>query len=149
MNDFPKKGAEKMISAVIVLIVLVLLSAIAVSAWKRSTGIPQVSPDSYQAVILNNNQQYFGHLMGIGSKQPYLTDVYYVQANQRDGKQSSPEFTLIKFGNEIHGPEDVMYLNWEAVLYWETLKQDSQVVQSILKEKAQRLRQSNVVSPAK
>ena len=56
---------------------------------------------------------------------------------------------LIKFGNEIHGPEDVMYLNWEAVLYWETLKQDSQVVQSILKEKAQRLRQSNVVSPAK
>lgn len=149
MNDFPKKGTEKIISAVILLIVLVLLAAIGVSAWKKSTGIPQINPDTYQAVIINNNQQYFGHLKGLGTEQPYLTDVYYVQANQRSGNVNSPEFTLIKFGNEIHGPEDVMYLNWDAVLYWTTLKQDSQVVQSILKEKAQRLSQSNVVTPAR
>jgi hypothetical protein len=142
------KVSEKFITTAIVVVLFVLLLAIGVSALKKR-GRPQVDPNVYQAVFLDNNQQYFGHLKNVGGRFPYLTDIYYVRmqgpVTENPGQQ---QFSLIKFGSEIHGPEDVMYINWDKVLYWENLKPESEVVKGIYKEKAQRANPTPAPAPA-
>jgi hypothetical protein len=40
---------------------------------------------------------------------------------------------LIKLGNEVHGPEDSMVIERSQVLFFENLKNDGKVVDSINK----------------
>jgi hypothetical protein len=47
------------------------------------------------------------------------------------GDQQQQELTLIKLGNELHGPTDKMTINRDHVLLTEALRNDSRVVQAI------------------
>lgn len=137
MNDSPR-SSEKTVTLLVVLVLVVLVGAIAISSFKRRN-MPKIDPDTYQAIFLDNNQQYFGHLKNLGTRYPYLTDIYYVQVQgPRTENLQDQKFTLIKLGNEIHGPEDVIYFNPKKLLFWENLKSDSKVVKGIAQEKAQR-----------
>lgn len=89
-----------------------------------------IDPIAYQAVFLTNDQIYFGHLKNINSDYLILSDVYYVKVNEEGDGQ------IIKLGViEPHGPQDKMVINQDHVLYWENLKQSSQVVETINKLK--------------
>ena len=44
---------------------------------------------------------------------------------------TSSNISLVKLGNEIHGPEDAMYINKSSVMFWENLKSSGQVVKAI------------------
>lgn len=125
-------------------VILVLVIWLLVSIVKR-VGMPKVDPNVYQSIFIEGNQQYFGHLKGLGTRYPYLTDIYYVKM-QQNGSTTTPQ--LIKLGSELHGPEDVMYLNWDKVFFWENLKPDSQVVQGISRDKVQRASQQIAPQPA-
>ncbi len=95
----------------------------------------------WQAVFLTNGQVYFGHLKERTSKYPVLTDIYYLQVNQNlqasnqnvnsNGNTNQPQVSLIKLGDELHGPKDEMYIAKDQLLFWEDLKDDSQVVSAI------------------
>ena len=98
----------------------------------------------WQAVFLANGQVYFGHLKERTAKYPLLTDIYYLQVNQQNlqsGDQNAnsntntdatqPQISLIKLGEELHGPKDEMYIAKDQILFWEDLKDDSKVVQAI------------------
>lgn len=96
----------------------------------------QVQKDKYQAVFLNSSdgQVYFGKLSVLNRDYYKLTDIYYVrvQTVQPDKNQTAQQnISLAKLGNEIHGPEDVMYVNRSDVMFWENLKEDGQVVKAI------------------
>lgn len=132
MNDTPR-NLEKTVTKVVVVVLVILVFSVFVS-WFKRRGVPRVDPRTYQAVFIEGNQQYFGHLKGLGTRYPYLTDIYYMQTGGSGGQN----FTIFKLGSEIHGPEDVMYLNWKKVLFWENLKSDSKVVEAIAQEKVQR-----------
>ncbi len=102
-----------------------------------------VAADKYQAVFLNSQdgQVYFGKL-GVYNKDLYvLTDIYYVRVEtpiQPEGTNqaaSQQKISLAKLGNELHGPEDIMYVSRDKVLYWENLKDDGQVVKAITEYK--------------
>ncbi|MBI5413794.1 hypothetical protein HZA42_05615 [Candidatus Peregrinibacteria bacterium] len=132
---------------IIVLVLLVLLAAIGVTLWK-SFYLPKVDSTTYQAVFLDNGQQYFGHLNGVGRYGPYLTDIYYVQSQMpASSNPADQKLSLVKLGKELHGPEDKMYLNWKHVIFWENLTADSQVVKGIAQEKLQRAN-PQAVAPA-
>jgi len=110
-------------------------------------------PSGYQAVFLTNNQVYFGQLYAFESGNPILRDVYYLRMNQQPALQApaaasdtegktkvaaptkaatpQPELTLIKLGNELHGPTDEIKLNRDHILFVEDLKDDSKVVKAI------------------
>lgn len=97
-----------------------------------------VSSDKYQAVFLNSQdgQVYFGKLTVLSEDWYKLTDIYYVRVEQPiqpEGANQSqqPNISLAKLGNELHGPEDTMYIARDKVLYWENLKNDGQVVTAI------------------
>lgn len=116
---------------------------------------PAVSLKGYQAVFLANGQVYFGHLQGLNSSYPELTEIYYLikqsplqeaaggeatEGEVTPGKQETtkPEYTLIKLGQELHGPKDRMRINRNHILFVENLKDDSRVVQAIKESKESR-----------
>ena len=94
----------------------------------------------YQAVFLANGQVYFGKVTDANQQTLVLENIYYLrsagslQTTQAKNSTSTPEtdnFSLVKLGNELHGPEDKMSINLSQVLFVEDLKYDSKVVEAI------------------
>jgi hypothetical protein len=94
--------------------------------------------EGYQAVFLDNGQVYFGKLSHSG-RWLKLSDIFYLQTQslqQNSGTGDSgadSDVQLIKLGSELHGPEDIMYIKRDHVLFWENLEDDSKVVDAINK----------------
>ena len=103
--------------------------------------------DKYQAVFLTNGQVYFGQVSKTDRDVIRLKDIFYLQVIQQQPLQGTPEqqqaqanqqpqISLVKLGQELHGPVDEMYINRSQVLFWEDLKSDGRVVQAIKEYKA-------------
>jgi hypothetical protein len=130
-------------------ILVIILALALVAGWfvwsnmqSSSTGIDE---SKYQAIFFTNGQVYFGKLHAFNSGYMTLTDVFYLQSQQSsNGSSSNPQTTsadqnnvqLIKLGGEIHGPEDEMIVSKAQMLFYENLKPDGKVSQSIDKFKA-------------
>lgn len=125
---------------------LAILLAISASAWGKFSAKSLVKENQYQAIFLDNGQVYFGKLSSVNSGMVRLTDIFYLQVEQQiqpdqdsaDGssEDASPQISLAKLGNELHGPEDEMFINRDKIVFWENLKDDGQVVQAINNFKA-------------
>ena len=113
-----------------------------VQVYSVSRSNSAIKSSQYQALFLTNGQVYFGHLSHINSSYVELTDIYYLQVQQTvqptSGSSSSSSssttpqnVSLTKLGNEIHGPEDQMYVAKSQVLFWENLKNSGKVVTAI------------------
>lgn len=134
----------------VVIILLVVVIAL-LAYWAIKNGqikLPASKPakGDYQAVFLTNGQVYFGKLNNVGRQYIGLSDIYYLQVQQpiqpkpevKEGQKpedQQPKITLVKLGNEIHGPVGPMNINRDQVLFWEDLKDSGQVVQAIKKDK--------------
>lgn len=119
-------------------IVVVIILLIAGGVWwyysARGQGTPPIAGDiasgEYQAVFLDSGQVYFGKLKVRNGDFYSLTDVFYLQTGAVGLDQTS-NLSLVKLGNEAHGPEDKMEINKEHILFIEDMKGDSKVVQAI------------------
>lgn len=129
------------IAAVIAFIIIALgIWALVSNLSKSGTAI---DGNKYQAVFFTNGQVYFGKLNPVNDEYMKLTDVYYLQTQAEDSDSKNPQQTssdqsnptLIKLGDEIHGPEDEMIISKEQVLFYENLKADGTVSKSIAKAK--------------
>lgn len=126
-NQFSETFAA---AAVIIGLLLVIILGFAVYSLfsKNADETERIDRTTYQAVFLEGNQIYFGKLRDIDSQYPILEDVYYVKLE--DEKATSGR--LVKLGIiEPHGPKDQMILNRNYILFWENLKQDSKIIQTI------------------
>lgn len=94
----------------------------------------------YSAVFLTNGQVYFGKVYGRTDTTLDLRNIYYLQVNQniqQSGSSSTSannqqsNVSLVKLGQELHGPNDRMQINMSQVLFTESLKDDSKVVKAI------------------
>ena len=84
---------------------------------------------SYQAVLLDNGQAYFGKVEQ-GSDYLTLKDVYYIQSKV-DESTKAVSSVLIKRGvQEWHAP-DAMYINKEHVVIIEPVAESSKVAELI------------------
>jgi len=124
-----------------IVVVVAIIAVAAILGWTKISGTAvtpaNLNKDSYYAVFLSNDQVYFGHLDDVNSQYVDLTDVYYLQLSQ-DLQQAAAaddksKVSLVKLGSEMHGPKDNMKINRDQVLFYEELKDDSKVVQSIVK----------------
>lgn len=107
-----------------------------------STTSSSIDESKYQAVFLSNGQVYFGKLHIKNGGYMVLSDIFYLQSKTEKtddiqaasgDKEASVE--LVKLGSEIHGPADQMIINVEQVLFFENLKTDGKVSQSITQYK--------------
>ena len=128
-------------AVVALLIVVTLVWSLITSFGGGGTGI---DGSKYQAVFFTNGQVYFGKLHTFNDEYMKLTDIYYLQTqsattedskNPQQTSSDSGNPTLIKLGSEIHGPEDEMIVSKDQVLFYENLKTDGKVAQSIEKYK--------------
>jgi len=108
-------------------------------------GIRQLS--DWQAVFLTGGQVYYGKLVDTQGDFYKLQDVYYIRAvpAKEDGQQ--PQLTLVKMGNELHGPEDMILLNKDHILYVENLRADGKVMKGIQEAKAAAIAAPDSVKP--
>ncbi|MBU1130760.1 hypothetical protein KJ840_01350 [Patescibacteria group bacterium] len=141
-----KGGAFKVIIIIIIITVIVLIGLFLVSKY-TSLNILNINkpnaaenldkPSGWSAVFLSNGQVYFGKIKKQDDYELVLTDIYYLQVTKQiqPADQTTPpqqqNVSLVKLGNELHGPRDAMSINMYHIIFTEELKLDSKVVQAI------------------
>lgn len=152
------KNRDSFVAGVIILIILIAGGGIAYQqgVFTSNDSPNQLIKDSgdgisdYSAVFLANGQVYFGKMYKDSNKDVDLRDIYYLQVNQdlqkADGdtkdvtdatkttdadKNKQPDVVLVKLGEELHGPNDRMTINKDQVLFTESLKTSSKVIDAI------------------
>jgi len=144
-------GSGSWLKGLITLIIVLAIIGGGIYFIARYAGIsggllsrPALKAD-WQAVFLTNGQVYFGKIVKMDKDFLTIKNIYYLQvveqplqtsqtgqpADQQIQPQTEQRLTLIKLGNEIHGPTDQMVINRDQVVLLEDLKNDSRVVQSI------------------
>ena len=133
-----KLGPAIMVFSVTILLVALIVGLMFGGDNNGSKESALINPDKYQAVFLDSpdGQVYFGKLQVYNSDLYALTDIFYVRVEQPIQPEGAnqvqqPNISLAKLGNELHGPEDAMFIARSKVLYWENLKDDGQVVEAI------------------
>lgn len=130
-----KKKPRPILILVIVVVVVVVLGFLATRLISNSA-ISLGRGGDYQAVFLINGQVYFGRVAKENKDVVVLRNIYYLRATDplQQGEQGAggqSELSLIKLGNELHGPSDEMRIVRNNVLFIEDLKNDSKVTVAI------------------
>lgn len=118
----------------LVLVLPALLGAILATAMDPRA-LPFTRHEQLSAVFLLDGQAYFGHLEDIPwSGTLTLRDVYYFD----DARKVTTDLplALVKRGNELHQPIDVMRIRRDKVLAVERVSLDSSVGQAIAAQRA-------------
>ena len=136
----PKKSFRLkplLIAALALVIVVGLIFAGSMLSRQLFSGTA-IDSSKYQAVFLSNGQVYFGKLQNSTGEYLKLTNVFYLQTktntttqNPQTTSNTGNDVELVKLGSEIHGPDDQMVINHSQVLFYENLKPDGRVSQSI------------------
>jgi hypothetical protein len=140
----PKSKMPWIILGIVILAVAVLGVLFREKLFPGNGGSVQgvsTKASDYQAVFLTNGQVYFGKVSDASGDYVTLKDIYYLQVTQpplqgsaEQGQQAAgqqPQISLVKLGNELHGPVDEMHINRSQVLFYEDLKEEGQVVKAI------------------
>lgn len=138
------------IISIIIVIALIIIGLYFVSkftAW-NILGLNK-NDTSWQAVFLSNGQVYFGRTTSQNNKTVVLKEIYYLQVNQSQSPiqpqdQTQPQqnpISLVKLGNELHGPYDEMFINRDQILFIENMKPTSKVVEAIVNYKNDQAKQ--------
>jgi len=145
-HQAPKeKKSMKRFALPIIAAIIVILGVAGWFAWSNmQNATTAIDSGKYQAIFFTNGQVYFGKLKPVNNEYMQLTDIYYLQAptaeeddskNPQKTSTAQNDVQLIKLGDEIHGPEDKMMISKGQVLFYENLKPDSKVAESIEKYK--------------
>ena len=136
-----KSPKKRFLVPAIAIVAVVILGALGLFAWNNAQNASlAVDAGKYQAVFFTNGQVYFGKLKAFNGDYMKLTDIYYLQTqatgetdseNPQQTSTDQNDVQLIKLGDEIHGPEDSMVISKDQVLFYENLKPDGKVSQSI------------------
>lgn len=135
--------ASKVLVILLIIVSVLIIGTIGVRGLAAATADAPIKEKQYQALFLTNGQVYFGKLSQVDNAYVKVTDIFYLQVQQqvqpKDAKdQQQPQVSLAKLGNELHGPEDVMYVSRDQVLFWENLKNDGKVAEAIKEFKSKK-----------
>lgn len=137
-NNKPKKSANKPRKLLVVALAVLLAVALGWLVWANLfTGVAStIDGGKNQAVLLTNGQTYFGKLQMVDGEFAKLSNVFYVQseeaaaqADEEAAPATNNNMRLIKRGQEVFGPDDSMMISRDQILYFENIKDDSQVSQ--------------------
>jgi hypothetical protein len=100
-------------------------------AWLHHRAVAFDTPN--QAILLDTGQVYYGHVDGLGTPFPVITDAYYVQSVTNPQTKEVTNI-LVRRGKEWHAP-DRMYLNERHIVMVEPVNPNSKVAQLIAESK--------------
>jgi hypothetical protein len=112
-----------------VVLTLLLIAVVSRDFNATSSGHLPKFNTPYEAVLLDNGQVYYGHLTGLGTPFPKMTDMYYVvTTSDPQTKQTKP--VLVKRGKELHAPTET-FLDARHIIMIENVGQQSRIAQLI------------------
>lgn len=143
---------KKKIFIIVILVIVAMLVAHAFLRGNRNgvsflskvnCQLSQVSCPWY-AVHLNNGQVYFGHIFYVSNSTISLSDTYSLEAYTQgeNSISTSSNFMVQKIPTQVYNltrrgdektlsSDHVLYINRQAVLFWEKLTSNSDVVKMI------------------
>ncbi len=124
-----KNGTARLIVGCVICLLIGLFAGHAATYHWMHHGHGPAFATPYQAVLLTNGAVYYGKLSGYGTRNPTLTDVFYVMS-KTDPETKQVTNMLVKRGKELHGP-DKMYINANQIVMVEPVGPDSKVAQLI------------------
>jgi hypothetical protein len=136
LEDSPEPEAPRRRGNKLIIAALIVAVAIVVNAWMVTHPRAVSFDQAYQAVLLSNNNVYFGKLDGYGTDNPVLNEVYYVETVV-DPNTKQQSNILTKRGKEWHQP-DKMYINPKQIVIVEPVGPNSRVAELIKELKLQR-----------
>lgn len=125
----------------VVILAIYIASILSMFVFGGTKSLPEDISSNWNAVFLSDGQVYFGHLEDENRNFTKLSDVYYLkygnklQQDVSGNDNSSQNINLVKLGGEVHGPNGVMYIAKDKILFIENLKETSTVVQTISKSR--------------
>lgn len=100
-----------------------------------------IARNKLQAVFLTNGQIYFGALSRHGVGYWRLDRAHYVQVSKAPAEVSSDKkndtapqetyTTLMRLSDDVHRPENTLFIPVSNILFWQNLRNDSPVTQAI------------------
>lgn len=132
-SGFPNSLKMVLKSLGLVVVLILIVYGIFLVREKLFSKNNEIRTDAYSAIFLTNGQVYFGRIVANSSKEMVLNNVYYLQTNAPQGENalSQSTFSLVKLGNEVHGPTDELFVNRDQIIFYEYLRADSKLVESI------------------
>ncbi|MDQ4005617.1 MAG: hypothetical protein M3135_04855 [Actinomycetota bacterium] len=85
----------------------------------------------WQAVFLENERAYFGHLEQEGEDYYLLRDAFFIQETPGEGEEAPPTREVVPVTDDFHAPEDNMLIAVEDVVVIQNLRPDSDVAEAI------------------
>jgi len=127
MSTDLKRG---LLFSAMIFVVLLTASLASLAIWAR---VQTPSRSGIYAVFLNGGQVYFGTIAKEDDQRLLLQGIYYIQlkGGQTSVLADQSDVSLLKLGNELHGPEDWMEINRDAIIFIERLKSDGKVAKAI------------------
>lgn len=140
---------HKIIIALIIVIAAAITTAIFFDNNYHLTSASQESlrnRSKIQTVFLNNGQVYFGRLSKFGFNQWRLENAHYLRteempaaANAEEGSPAATtttrQTTLMKVSQDLHSPENTIYIPNNNILFWQNLQPNSAIAKAILENK--------------
>ena len=126
-----KPLAFAVVCALSVFVVLVLAD---ITSQKVLSAISAPKRSGLYGIFLSNGQVYFGNITKEDDRKLMLQNIFYIQTKSTDPAQAMQDpngVSLLKLGNEFHGPEDSMEINQQNILFIEKLKADGKVAKAI------------------
>ncbi|MBI4084969.1 MAG: hypothetical protein HY432_00465 [Candidatus Liptonbacteria bacterium] len=123
----------------IALVVVAVFALIVLGAWLGSviTGSSETGPSPYSAVLLSNGDMYFGKLSWF--PRAHISGVWVLQKQADQSGQQ--QFSIAQLEKAFWGPVGELYLNSKEIVWWGSLRKDSQLVQVM--QNPQALQQQN------
>ena len=110
------------------------IQALKVSGSNLLPQLQALNLSLFQSVELSDGRVYYGKIARFTPQTLTLTNVYYLQ-NYADASnpliQAAPQIALIKSGSEVDAGQDAMVINTANIIFVQTLKSDSRVMQAI------------------
>lgn len=134
--------SKKLILALVLAVVVI----IALGLWLGFKFIgpkDPAGPSEYSAVYLSTGDIYFGKLSWF--PWPHMKNVWFMQRGV--DQQNQTQLGLAPLKNAFWGPVDEIYLNSKQVIFWTSLRNDSQVAQALANPSAVSLSQQQQPSP--
>jgi hypothetical protein len=120
------------VSTSLIVALLVIAACAVLDRWPASQAAPEFRT-TYQAVVLDSGQVFYGKLEGFGTAFPVLREVYYYQqvVNTENHQFGS---MLLKRSKQLHSP-DYMVLNGRHIIMVESVTPDSTTHNAIIEAK--------------
>ena len=111
---------------------LVLVGIAAFVLIQLNWATPGLDGSKYQAVFLEDGKVFFGKLKNTDGQYILLESAYYTQSNDsKNAENTLSQTALVKVGSESYGPENNLQIARSKIIFWQNLRDDSQVTTAI------------------